>query len=140
MTSSISLDWQEDSAENNQSSIISTTFDKNQRELTHLAIKKTVDKAISILGDNIIDNSRYFLCEWQPQTASLTIVVTDDTKKHDAKYKVKCTLTCVDKNTDELSDDVRHWIHNYLTTHAGFMQFSLIAIFHSSSRNSTVLL
>ena len=140
MTDSIKLNWQMDSSTNNQSAIISAALENNQRELVHLAIKNTVDKAVSLLKDNIKDNSRYFLCEWEPLINCLTIVVTDDSKTVDGYTAVKLTLSASPKDSEELTDDVRHWIHNYLTTHAGFMQFSLIAIFHSNSRNKTVLL
>ncbi len=137
---SINLDWKRQISTNNQCEIISATVENSQRELIHLAIKNTVDKAVSLLADNIKDNSRYFLCEWEPLINCLTIVVTDDSKTIDGNTAVKLTLSASPKNNEELTDDVRHWIHNYLTTHAGFMQFSLIAIFHSSSRNKTILL
>ena len=120
-----------------------------------VAVIDSIDKATSLLSDNIGDDSRYLLFEWDVNNSALTVVVTDDDKKHDSKHIVKCTMSSHAKNmktletaskddwelkAQEVADYVRESIHNYLTTCRAFMQFSLIAIFHSDSRNKTRLL
>lgn len=130
-------------SENASAFVISATLNSNEKSMIHHAVKQTIDKAVSILTTNINDASRYFLCEWDNANASLTVVVTDDSKTDDAKGSVKCQFVSsnqLDKHSAEFADDIRHWIHNYLTTHKGFMQYSLIAVFHNSSRKNTILL
>ena len=107
------------------------------------------------MSDNINDDSRYLMFEWDIAESTLTVVVTDDDKKIDSKYVVKCILTSHaeemskakalsqsdwENKTQEFSEDVRDRIHNYLTTCGAFMQFSLIAVFHNESRKKTRLL
>jgi hypothetical protein len=120
-----------------------------------IAVIETIDKANSLLLENIGDESRYLLFEWDINHSELTVVVTDDTKRTDSKHIVKCTMSTLAKNMDvleaaskdnwesktqEFAETVRDWIHNYLTTCGAFMQFSLIAIFHCDSRDKTRLL
>jgi hypothetical protein len=139
----------------------------NLNEL-NIAVIHSIDKAVSLLSENIGDESRYLLFEWQQAKSCLTVVVTDDTKSIDSPQKVVLEMT----NWTSIADDVvgsagsagfaesdrltesahanqlaevftqtlREWIHNYLTTSAGFMKYSLIAIFHADSRKKTVLL
>ena len=45
-----------------------------------------------------------------------------------------------DAKTEDFSELVKGWIHNYLTTCSGFMKYSLIAIFHNESRENAKLL
>jgi hypothetical protein len=121
----------------------------------NVAVIDCIDKAVSLLPDNIGDNSRYLLFEWDVNRSELTVVVTDDAKEKDSKHIVKCTLVSLAKKmkaleavsqedweakTQEMTDLTREWIHNYLTTCAAFMRFSLIAVFHNDSRNKTRLL
>jgi hypothetical protein len=120
-----------------------------------VAVIDSIDKANSLLSDNIGDDSRYLLCEWDVNNSTLTVVVTDDDKKNDSRQVVKCTMSSHAKNmkaleisskdewevkTQEVADFVRESIHNYLTTCREFMLFSLIAIFHCESRDKTRLL
>ena len=113
-----------------------------------LAVLESVDKAISLLSDNIIDESRYLLFEWAPRAAELKIVVTDDDKAVDSSQVVVCYLNgskessklLDDSHIEEFTITVREWIHNHLTTSAGFMRFSLIAVFHNDTRKHCRLL
>jgi hypothetical protein len=112
------------------------------------AVIHCIDKAVSLLSENISDESRYFLFEWDASHSCLSVVVTDDTKKKDESQVVTMQLNDWSKmNSDDpsfvrehFSEILREWIHNYLTTCGGFMKYSLIAIFHSDTRNKTVLL
>ena len=82
-------------------------------------------------------------------------MVTDDSKEKDSRHVVKCIMSTLDDKmnelasssedtweakTEEFSELVKGWIHNYLTTCSGFMKYSLIAIFHNESRENTKLL
>jgi hypothetical protein len=62
-------------------------------ETNEAAIKQAVDdsleKAITLLHNNIQDDSLYFLVEWHNHS-TLTIVVTDDTKQETAPEVVCC--------------------------------------------------
>ena len=120
-----------------------------------LAVIDCINKAVELLPKNINDNSRYFLFEWDIVYSTLTVVTTDDSKESDSRHIVKCIMSTLDERmnnlastseekwevkTEEFSQLVRGWIHNYLTTCNGFMKYSLIAIFHNESRKNTKLL
>ena len=119
------------------------------------AIIDCIDKAVELLPQNIGDDSRYFLFEWDLVYSTLTVVVTDDSKENDSRHVVKCIMSTLDEKmselastsertweakTKEFSELVKGWIHNYLTTCSGFMKYSLIAIFHNESRENAKLL
>ncbi|MBV1909217.1 MAG: hypothetical protein KUG78_07825 [Kangiellaceae bacterium] len=128
-------------------------------EITESALKAAVidsiDKAVGLLNENIEDDSRYLLFEWDVTNSTLVIVVTDDSKESDSRQLVKCKLLALDQQMTELanasenereskaeeySELVQGWIHNYLTTCSAFMRYSLIAVFHNESRQKTKLL
>lgn len=118
------------------------------------ALAQAVEKAVSLLADNIRDESRYFLFEWDTATSTLTIVVTDDDKKNDSPKVVQITLSGVNDileapqqhagsewtTIDSCSENVQFLIRDYLTTSSVYHQYSLIAVFHNGSRDKTNLL
>ncbi len=110
------------------------------------AIEACADKTINLLNTNIQDESLYVLFEWDEQLATLNIVVTDSTKKNDAPESVCCTFPslALDLATQEqkaiYTDTIKFWLHDYLTTCTAFFSYSLVAIFHSSTRSNTELL
>jgi hypothetical protein len=114
------------------------------------ALRKTIeacaDKAIGLLKTNIQDDSLYLLFEWNEEVATLNIVVTDATKNHDAQESVSCTfpnLALGPINQEQRAayiDAIKFWLHDYLTTCTKFFSYSLVAIFHSSTRDNTELL
>jgi len=137
--------------------IWNTTQSQNQTlhtltipETTELKIRKTIeactDKAVSLLKNNIQDDSLYLLFEWNSNNASLNILVTDATKNHDAPEIICCRFPALatELNNQEESGDytelVKFWLHDYLTTCTAFFSYSLVAIFHSSTRSNTELL
>ena len=120
-----------------------------------LAVINCIDKAIELLPQNIGDDSRYLLFEWDVVHSTLTIVMTDDSKEKDSRHITKCIMSALDEKMnelastsekawenkrEELSESVKYWIHNYLTTSSGFMRYSLVAVFHNESRKNTQLL
>lgn len=133
---------------------------KNINEL-NVAVIHGIDRAVSLLQENIGDDSRYLLFEWQQAKSCLNAVVTDDAKSADSPHKVVLEMPYWSSIADGILDSdgpietdgkqaeqlaevfaqtLREWIHNYLTTSTGFMNYSLIAIFHADSRKKTVLL
>jgi len=118
-----------------------------------LAVQESIEKAVSFLPDNVVDESRYFLFEWDIEYSTLTIVVTDDTKKNDANFVVKCRMSALNEEINniksdqekeekkfEYSDFIKYEIKDYLTTCSSFMQFSLVAVFHNKTRDKIELL
>lgn len=109
-------------------------------------IEACADKAIGLLKTNIEDDSLYVLFEWNEALATLNIVVTDATKQNDAQQSVCCTfpnLALSLANQEQraaYTDAIKFWLHDYLTTCTAFFSYSLVAIFHSSTRNNTELL
>ena len=109
-------------------------------------IEACADKAIGLLKTNIQDDSLYVLFEWNEELAQLKIVVTDAAKKNDAQESVCCAFPnlALDLINQEqraaYTDTIKFWLHDYLTTCTAFFSYSLVAIFHSSTRNNTELL
>jgi hypothetical protein len=69
------------------------------------AIQETVDKAISLFDINVLEDSRYFICEWDASNSELTIVVSDDTKQLDSKFIVKCKMKGLAEKFEDLKSD-----------------------------------
>ena len=115
------------------------------------ALGQAVEAAVKFLPDNMKDESRFFMFEWDAACFTLTIVVTDDDKKSDSPKVVKLSLSGLGKALQgdgvsewaatpaECADNIKYFIRDYLTTSSGYHQYSLIAVFHSDSRNNTDL-
>ena len=105
-------------------------------------VEQTIEKAISLLHDNIEDDSLYFLVEWDACASNLSVVVTDDTKTKEATHGVCCYFT--DRTSDKQEElDVsliHYWVRDLLTTNTAFIRFSLVAIFSHGDRTKTELL
>lgn len=109
-------------------------------------IEACADKAIGLLKTNIQDDSLYVLFEWNEELAQLKIVVTDAAKKNDTQESVCCTFPNLalglvnQEQRVTYTDTIKFWLHDYLTTCTAFFSYSLVAIFHSSTRDNTELL
>jgi hypothetical protein len=125
-----------------QHKLHSTNYHYDPETRFNPIISQCIDKATSLLADNLTDESRYLMFEWQKENHELTLLVTDDAKAKDSIHIVKCQITGLTNQIrrSELSQQLKETIHNYLTTCSGFMQYSLIAVFHDSSRDSTTLI
>jgi len=119
------------------------------------AVGECIDKAVEVLASNLRDDSMYFMCEWNAQRSSLTIVVTDEFKTNDSACVVTCRMSMWSNQMQALRSDsvdiqgvaletcestVKYWAADYLTTCSAFLQYSLIAVFYSGSRTRTALL
>ncbi|WP_231757123.1 hypothetical protein [Microbulbifer elongatus] len=102
------------------------------------AIEATTEKACELLEGNIQDDSRYLLFGWNVDTATLTIVVTDDGKVRDSHAVVQCTFATEGQPLN--TEDIQFWIKDFLSSYAPFLRYSLIAAFYCGSRNDCVLL
>ena len=52
-------------------------------------VNQCIEKAAYLLAENLTDESRYLMFEWQQDKKELTIVVTDDSKLNDSQHIVK---------------------------------------------------
>lgn len=108
-----------------------------------------VDKAVSQLADNINDESRYLIFQFNADEI-LKIAVTDDSKTRDSVHSVACDLSamkqCLAESThwrfkeEPFAELVKYGVRDYLTTCGAFMQYSLVAIFCESDRAKTELI
>ena len=109
-----------------------------------VGINECIDKAAQLMGDNIVDASLYLLFNWHSSSATLTAVVTDDTKKNDSLHVVSCHYPAFESvNPEEQAENresVKYSVSNYLTTNSDFMRFSLVAAFYSGERTRIELL
>ena len=110
------------------------------------ATEEAAKAAISLLAKNIQDDSLYLLFEWSSSANQLQIVVTDSTKSHDAPaivlaaFHIDLANTSELTKTDTLEEQVKFWLHDYLSSYSEFLRYSLVAIFHASDRSKTELL
>lgn len=126
------------------STSVSETSEKTVRHI----IEAATDKAIGLLDKNIQDDSLYLLFEWNLNQTTLNILVTDASKTADSPASVCCIFSSLaielaresEEQRDNYTDSVKFWLHDYLTTCTAFFNYSLVAIFHSGSRQDTELL
>ena len=144
------LNWTITQTENHN--IHTTSLATTTKASTQQTLGRVIDKAVSLLPHNIQHNSLYLLFEWDSNSNTLQVVVTDSTKTHDAPDRVRCifsslnsephrenTLSETERNVINIAA-LKYWLHDYLTTCTGFFSYSLVAIFHSSTRDQTELL
>jgi len=135
------LNWITTQRGNHISHIASTT-ELSAHELRQTA-EACIEKAVSLLPQNIQNDSLYLLFEWHPTDAALKICITDASKTRDAPETVYCAFPVLLQQPDDVPnqiESVKFWLHDYLTTCTAFLSYSLVAIFHSSSRAYTELL
>lgn len=119
----------------------------SESSVRHL-IEASADKAILGLKKNIQDDSLYLLFEWDVNQAKLNISVTDASKTKDSPETICCIFTSLaielaresEEQRINYTESVKFWLHDYLTTCTAFFSYSLVAIFHSSTRQNTELL
>ena len=130
-------------------------FDEQSDDKIELAVQACIDKAIGFLLENVVDESRYLLFEWDVVSSTLTIVVTDDLRENDSRYVVKCLMSALDRKMNamtgedkavcekkaiEYASTIKYWVKDYLTTSSEFLKYSLVAVFHSKTRDKVELL
>lgn len=146
------LNWIRTSEDLYTAEFNSADFDNTDENGLCEAFESCAEHAISLLAENIQDDSLYLLFEWNKSTSTLNIVVTDASKKNDSAIKVTCVFSGLDVSLNKLEqgprkdkeedyvDLIKFWLHDYLPINTTFLNYSLVAIFHSSSRAETELL
>ena len=129
-----SFNWTEHQRDSQR--LFSTLCEGDDPQQQRAAIAACIEKAVWLLPQNIHDTSRYFLCEWNGEQSLLSIVVSDDSKRRDAENIAQCRFAAADFD----AETIRLWIRDYLTTCAGFMHYSLVAMFHTGNRSHCELL
>lgn len=116
------------------------------------ALETCAEKAISLLDKNIQDDSLYLAFEWDANTAALNIVVTDASKQQDSSISVGAHFAQLQQELQSLpqadqqekieatNELVKFLLSDYLASCSAFFRYSLVAIFHSSSRDNSQLL
>ena len=106
-------------------------------------INQTIDKAVSLFPDNVWDQSRYVIFEWDKKRKVLSIAISDDDKTTDSPATVECEIAAYQTATtpdEQQADTIQYWVRDHLTTCGEFFHYSLIAVFHTGSRRQTSLL
>lgn len=100
--------------------------------------------AITHLNANVKNESLYFMVEWNPSAAVITLTVTDGDKGNDAHDVVTCRFAALagatGQDAERLSDQVKFLVKDYLSTNGPFMNYSLVALFTDSTRANTQLI
>lgn len=118
------------------------------------AIEQCVNKTMDFLPSNVIDDSRYLMFEWDTLNSTLSIAVTDQSKENDSPDVVKCVMSGLalemqkirenspndwEEKSNEHASEIKYCINNCITTASEFLRYSLIAAFHTGSRNKSIL-
>ncbi len=116
------------------------------------ALETCAAKAISLLDENIQDESLYLLFEWNAIHADLSIAVTDASKQQDSSINVSTRFAQLQHELQSLPENeqqekitatnelVKFLLSDYLASCSAFFRYSLVAIFHSSTRDNSQLL
>ncbi len=94
------------------------------------AVLDAAEYAFELLDDNIEDDSMFCVFDWNFDKQALTIMVTDPSKTKFAKHKVELRLqgfAAHIANKEDQQEQIQLWIHNHITTAAGFLRYSLVA-------------
>lgn len=140
--------WQTDSSPQGTRYVFTDTAHKTLKD----TLETCAAKAISLLDKNIQDDSLYLLFEWNANTAELNIVVTNADKQQDSPFSVGAHFTTLHQEiqllpltertakTEATNELVKFLLSDYLASCSAFFRYSLVAIFHSSTRANSNLL
>ncbi len=144
----MNLTWQQSSTNNPDSPDVTCFFaetDATEDTTIKLAIEDLLGKAISLLDNNINDDSLYFLVQWGEPQCLMSVIVTDETKTQDSSQIASCHFSGLanqsNNNREELSVKIRFWLKDFLSTSGAFVRYSLIAIYcEGEDRSKTELI
>lgn len=111
--------------------------DCSQDNITQ-ALASAIETASALLDSNIDDESLFLFFEWDNASSTLTIAVTDDTKQKTSPDVVRCTFATLSEQQN--AQQIQLLIKDYLSTCKQFLRFSLVAMFHTGSREHCELL
>jgi len=111
-------------------------------------LEVALEKAVALLNANVKNESRYFMVEWHLPSSTLRLAVTNDTKSEDGADVVTLRFTALNEQLQaageserELhSEKVQFWVKDFLSTCAGFMDYSLVAVFTDGVRDRVRML
>lgn len=132
------MNWETD-----QYFVHSATSNSNVESDIKQAVLDASEYAFELLKTNIEDDSMFCLFDWNFDKQVLTVMVTDPSKTKLSKHKVVCFLTgyaghIADK--EDQHEQIRLWVHNYITTAATFLQYSLVAAITADGEPSSSIL
>lgn len=117
---------------------------ENTQDSIKKAVLECATHAFSLFDENVKNESMYCLFNWDYSQQTLTIDVTDPSKQILAKHTVQLTLENYDSyltEKEEQLEQMQLWLHNFLTTSAEFLQYSLVAaMVADGDTNQSVLL
>lgn len=148
----MTLTWHENTLDN-AGVLHDATSDASTEHALKLAISECVEKSAQLMHLNIVDESQLMMYGWDPIQATLTVVMTDISKQHDSVHTCRCVFPSLSQQLAEAeqassssqareacTQNVALWIKDYLTTCSTFMNFSLVALFHTGDRQASSLL
>ena len=137
----MNLNWVESRNETGELVLVSADTDTTSEAELQLAVDAAVEYAVQLMPQNVRDESRYFICEWNTQVLRLNIVVTDESKMVESPLVLELSLPgMANMDTGAVSELVKFWITDYLSTCSAFLRFSVIALFHTGDRTRGTLL
>ncbi|MET4000432.1 hypothetical protein [Marinobacterium sp. MBR-109] len=114
------------------------------------AIEAALERAIGYLDANVKNESLYFMVEWALPSSTLRLAVTDERKCQDSSEVVSCRFSELNQQLHQggdlqaeaqaLSDKVKFWAKDYLSTNTEFMNYSLVALYTDGTRAEAKLL
>lgn len=135
----MTLDWQISDHPDSKNRIYTTFCEEGTQNQIIRAIEACIEKAITHFPENVFDDSRFCLFNWDKQLTTLSIAVSDETKTIGQQALFKCTLPTL-KDSKESTEDLKYWINDYLSTSPSFCNFSLIALFQDEYNQQSSLL
>lgn len=114
--------------------------DAGDENAVKATLEACIEKAVSLLDDNVQDDAMYLLFGWQEEngSAQLRVSVADATKSADAKQVVCGEFSVLPAGID--AEQVAFWLRDYLTTCTAFLRWSLLAAFYTDDRARAQLL
>ena len=115
--------------------------EKNDESSLTKAVEDSLEQAVNLIPDNLAslgDEARYLMLELDSDNHQLIILVSSDDKKSDGLKVVELSLPS--PITEQLETTVKFAATDYLTTCNGFLNYSLLAVFHKGDRSKTHLL
>lgn len=103
---------------------------ENTQDSIKCIVLECATYAFSLFDENVKNESMYCLFDWDYAQQTLTIDVTDPSKQILAKHTVQLILENYDAyltGKEDQLEQMQLWLHNFLTTSAEFLQYSLVA-------------
>jgi hypothetical protein len=134
----MTIDWQQQQAES--STIFSAQSSSTDKQQIKHCVDACLQKMIEHLEQDVTDQAMYLVCQWLPANATLQLLTADPELQPCGKITVQCQLDGLKEMDDELLAEFKFWLRDYLTTAAGFLHYSLVAVMRATPDASPELL